>query len=99
VAVAPVVTILFRAAIVMFALRSSEWPRETRLLTFLAGGMIAVHALLPSQNLRYIVCADPIVRLAVAAFLAFELRSRPRAAIALILSTHSSNCSSSTASS
>lgn len=83
-AVAPVVTILFLAAIVMFALRPGEWSRRARLLAFLAGGMIAVHALLPSQNLRYIVCADPVVRLAVAAFLAFELRDRPRIAVALL---------------
>ena len=46
--------------------------------------LIAVHALLPSQNLRYIVCADPVVRLAVAAFLAFELRDRPRIVIVLL---------------
>jgi len=88
-AVAPLVTILFLAAIVMFALRRGsrrmdEWSRETRLLGFLGGGMIAVHALLPSQNLRYIVCADPVVRLAVAAFLAVELRDRPRTAVALL---------------
>jgi 4-amino-4-deoxy-L-arabinose transferase-like glycosyltransferase len=89
-AVAPVVTMLFLAAIVMFALRrrsgviGGEWSREARLLGFLGGGMIAVHALLPSQNLRYIVCADPVVRLAVAAFLAFELRDRPRVAVALL---------------
>jgi 4-amino-4-deoxy-L-arabinose transferase-like glycosyltransferase len=83
-AVAPVVTILFLAAIVPFALRMQEWPRELRLLAFLAGGMIAVHALLPSQNLRYIVCADPVVRLTVAAFLALELRGRPRIAVALL---------------
>jgi 4-amino-4-deoxy-L-arabinose transferase-like glycosyltransferase len=83
-AVAPVVTILFLAAIVTFALRMKEWPREVRLLAFLAAGMIAVHALLPSQNLRYIVCADPVVRLTVAAFLAFELRGRPRIAVALL---------------
>jgi hypothetical protein len=83
-AVAPVVTILFLAAMVLFALRMGEWSRETRLLGFLGGAMIAVHALLPSQNLRYIVCADPVVRLAVAAFLAFELRDRPRIAVALL---------------
>jgi 4-amino-4-deoxy-L-arabinose transferase-like glycosyltransferase len=88
-AVAPVVTVLFLAAITMFALRPGssfmgEWSREARLLGFLAGGMIAVHALLPSQNLRYIVCADPVVRLVVAAFLAFELRDRPRIAIAVL---------------
>jgi hypothetical protein len=83
-AVAPLVTILFLAAIVMFALRRSEWSAEARLLGLLGAGMIAVHALLPSQNLRYIVCADPVVRLAVAAFLAFELRDRPRIAMALL---------------
>ncbi|MGA8808514.1 MAG: glycosyltransferase family 39 protein, partial [Thermoanaerobaculia bacterium] len=83
-AIAPVVTTLFLAAIVMFALRIGEWSRETRLLGFLGTGMIAVYALLPSQNLRYIVCADPAVRLTVAAFLAFELRGRPRIAVALL---------------
>lgn len=83
-AVAPLVTILFLAALVLFALRMGEWPREARLLSFLGAGMIAVHALLPSQNLRYIVCADPLVRLTVAAFLTFELRDRPRIAMALL---------------
>lgn len=84
-AIAPVVTMLFLAAIVMFALRMKEWSREARLVAFLGGGMIAVHALLPSQNLRYIVCADPLVRLSVAAFLAFELRDRPRVTAVLLL--------------
>ena len=84
-AVAPVVTIVFLAAIVMFALRVSDWSRDVRLLGFLGAGMIAVHAFLPSQNLRYIVCADPVVRLSVAAFLGFELRDRPRIAIALLV--------------
>lgn len=83
-AVAPIVTILFLAAIVMFALRMKEWSREARLVAFLGGGMIALHALLPSQNLRYVVCADPVVRLTVAAFLAFELRGRPRIAVGLL---------------
>jgi len=84
-AVAPIVTMLFFAAIVTLALRMKEWSRDVRLLAFLAAGMIAIHALLPSQNLRYIVCADPLVRLTVAAFLAFELRDRPRIAIALLV--------------
>lgn len=83
-AVAPLVTTLFLAAIVIFALRIGEWAREARLLALLGGGMIAVHALLPSQNLRYIVCADPLIRLTVAAFLAFELRNRPRLAMAFL---------------
>jgi 4-amino-4-deoxy-L-arabinose transferase-like glycosyltransferase len=84
-AVAPLVTMLFIALAVMMALRPGAFPREQRHLALLAAGIFAVHAVIPSQNLRYIVSADPFVRLAVAAFLVNELRDRPRILLAALL--------------
>ncbi len=76
---------LFIAAAVMMVLRPATFPREQRLLALLAAGFLAVHAVIPSQNLRYIVSADPFVRLVVATFLVNELRDRPRILLAALL--------------
>lgn len=84
-AVAPVTMMFAIAASIVVALRPGAFPRELRHLAVLAAGMFAVHALLPSQNLRYIVCADPLLRLIVAAFLVAELRDKPRVLFALLL--------------
>ncbi len=85
-AVAPLVTMFFIAAAVMMALRPDTFPRELRRLALLAAGIMAVHAMVvPSQNLRYIVSADPFVRLVVAAFLVTELRERPRILLTALL--------------
>jgi hypothetical protein len=65
-AIAPVVTI---AAIVAIAARRTE-------LAVLAVGVIAVHALLPSQNVRYILAADPLLRILVAAWAVGAFRTR-----------------------
>lgn len=65
-AIAPVVTI---AAIVAVATRRTQ-------LAVLVVGIIAVHALLPSQNVRYILAADPLLRILVAAWAVSALRGR-----------------------
>jgi 4-amino-4-deoxy-L-arabinose transferase-like glycosyltransferase len=84
-AVAPIITMLAIAAIAIIALRRDAFTPAHRYLAVLVGGFIAVHAILPSQNLRYIVCADPLLRILVAAFIAIELRDRTRVVITLLV--------------
>lgn len=64
-AVAPIVTSVAIAALI--ALRRHP-------LAMLAFAMFAVHALLPSQNLRYIAAVDPLLRIVAAAFLVEQPR-------------------------
>lgn len=80
-AVAPIVTIAALAALVVTALRP-QWP-ELCQLALLAAGILAMHAILPSQNLRYIAPADPLLRIVAAAFVAAGVRS-PRRLAALL---------------
>ena len=56
-AVAPLVTIAFIAA---------AWVRRREPLLVLAIGILVVHSLISSKNLRYVVTADPLMRLMVA---------------------------------
>jgi 4-amino-4-deoxy-L-arabinose transferase-like glycosyltransferase len=77
-AVAPIVTIVAMAALVTCALRNSS--SELRHIALLAAGMFAVHALLPSQNLRYIAPVDPLLRIIAAAFVAGALFAGERRA-------------------
>jgi 4-amino-4-deoxy-L-arabinose transferase-like glycosyltransferase len=67
VAIAPLVTIAFIAA----ACRIQPGPRRTGQLCtlLLAAGILVVHSLVPSKNLRYVVAADPFMRLLVASWL------------------------------
>ena len=62
-AVAPLVTVAFIGA--AFAARA---PEQRRLLV-LTVGILVVHSLLSSKNLRYVISADPLMRIAVAAWL------------------------------
>jgi hypothetical protein len=62
-AVAPLVIIAAIAA------AASVRMTEQRRLLVLAGGILAVHALLSSKNLRYLIPADPLLRLLVASWL------------------------------
>lgn len=62
-AVAPLVTIAFLAA--AFATRT---PEQRRLL-LLGGGILVAHSLLSSKNLRYVITADPLMRVLVATWL------------------------------
>jgi len=62
-AVAPLVTIAFIAAAA--AVRA---PEQRRLL-LLAGGILVVQSLLSSKNLRYVISADPLMRILVASWL------------------------------
>jgi 4-amino-4-deoxy-L-arabinose transferase-like glycosyltransferase len=55
--VAPLVTIAFIAA---------AWMRRREPLVVLAIGILVVHSLISSKNLRYVVTADPLMRLIVA---------------------------------
>ncbi|HJQ36444.1 MAG TPA: glycosyltransferase family 39 protein [Thermoanaerobaculia bacterium] len=66
-AVAPVVTIFAVAGVV--SLRRHPFA-------LLALAMFALHALLPSQNLRYIAPVEPMLRIVAAAFLTAEFRDR-----------------------
>jgi 4-amino-4-deoxy-L-arabinose transferase-like glycosyltransferase len=63
-AIAPLVSIAFIAT----ACRIRPAPRSSGQLCtlLLAAGILVVHALLPSKNLRYVVAADPFMRLFVA---------------------------------
>ena len=74
-AIAPLITLLAIVALGSIALRPASFSRELRDLAVLAAGIVIVHALLPSQNLRYIAPADPLMRVLVAAFFA-EVSSR-----------------------
>jgi 4-amino-4-deoxy-L-arabinose transferase-like glycosyltransferase len=67
VAIAPLVTIAFIAA----ACRIPPGPRRSghAFTLLLAAGILIVHSLVPSKNLRYIVTADPFMRLLVASWL------------------------------
>ena len=56
-AIAPLVTIAFIAA---------AWMRRREPLLVLAIGILVVHSLISSKNLRYVVTADPLMRLMVA---------------------------------
>ena len=62
-AVAPLVTIAFLGA--AFAARSPE----QRQVLILAAGILVVHSLLSSKNLRYVIAADPFMRLLVASWM------------------------------
>lgn len=73
-AIAPLVTIVALAALVGIALRRDAFAPPYRHLALLAAGILAVHAALPSQNLRYIVAADPLLRILGAAFLLHDAR-------------------------
>jgi 4-amino-4-deoxy-L-arabinose transferase-like glycosyltransferase len=55
--IAPLVTIAFLAA---------AWARRREPIVVLAAGILIVHSLISSKNLRYVVTADPLMRLVVA---------------------------------
>lgn len=76
IAIAPVVTLLAIAAMIAIALRRDAFSSEHRHLAILAAGIVVAHAFLPSQNIRYIVSADSLLRILVAAFVFIELREK-----------------------
>jgi Dolichyl-phosphate-mannose-protein mannosyltransferase len=61
-AVAPIVTMIAIAAMVRVQ------SRAQRDVMILAAGIVLVHALLASKNLRYVVAADPFLRILAASF-------------------------------
>ena len=63
-ALAPIVTVVAIVALGAAASRSGAY-RQIALLAF---GIVAVHALIPSKNVRYAITADPLLRILVAAF-------------------------------
>jgi 4-amino-4-deoxy-L-arabinose transferase-like glycosyltransferase len=83
-AIAPLVTAVSLAALVTIALRRSGFAPAMRHLTVLVSGILVVHAMLPSQNLRYIVSADPLLRILVAGFVMSEERLNRGLVIALV---------------
>jgi hypothetical protein len=70
-AIAPLVTIAAIAAVTSY--------RDD--LTVLVIGILAVHALLPSQNVRYVLAADPLLRIMVAWWAVSAFRGRALIAI------------------
>lgn len=74
-AIAPLVTIAALAALLAVALRREAFAPEVRQLALLVAGILLVHAAIPSQNLRYIVSVDPLLRVLAAAYLVLQARS------------------------
>jgi len=66
-AIAPLVTIGFIAAACQIG-RRANWSGHVSTL-LLAAGILVVHSLIPSKNLRFVVTADPFMRLLVASWL------------------------------
>jgi hypothetical protein len=79
----PLATMLAIAVVISIAFRGAAFPPEARRLAFLAAGFVVVHALVPSQNVRYVATADALLRVLVGAFLWSELRDRKWAVPAL----------------
>jgi uncharacterized membrane protein len=73
-AVAPIVTLLAMAALAIVAMRPSTVSTAMRHLAIVLAAFLAIHAMLPSQNLRYIVPADALLRILVPAFVLAEVR-------------------------
>jgi 4-amino-4-deoxy-L-arabinose transferase-like glycosyltransferase len=67
VAIAPLVTIAFIAAAFHIDRRATGSGQFSTLL--LAAGILVVHSLVPSKNLRFVVASDPFMRLLVASWL------------------------------
>jgi hypothetical protein len=66
-AIAPLVTIAFLAAACQIKRPAIASGQGCTLL--LAAGILVVHSLIPSKNLRFVVAADPFMRLLVASWL------------------------------
>lgn len=77
-AVAPIVTMLAIAVVVFVIIDRAEQSAELRHLTLLAVAIYAIHALFPSQDLRYVVPVDALMRIMAAAFVVAQFRGRPR---------------------
>jgi 4-amino-4-deoxy-L-arabinose transferase-like glycosyltransferase len=75
IAIAPIVTLLAVLAVGLIMLRENESAGE-RHMALLFGGIFLVHALFSSQNIRYIVSADPFGRMLAGALLWRAVRER-----------------------
>jgi branched-subunit amino acid transport protein len=75
-AIAPLVTLGTIVAAGILLLRRAERDGGEWHLAILLAGIVAVHALLPSKNLRYVIEADPLARLLLASLAWKEIRSR-----------------------
>jgi branched-subunit amino acid transport protein len=75
-AIAPLVTLGSIVAAGILLLRPAERDGGEWHLAILLAGIVAVHALLPSKNLRYVIEADPLARLLLASLAWKEIRSR-----------------------
>lgn len=69
-AVAPIVTMIAIGALVAIAMRPDGATPGQRHLLVLAAGILLIHALLSSKNLRYLVPADPLLRLLAGSWIA-----------------------------
>jgi hypothetical protein len=88
-AIAPIVTVAAIVAGGFIVLRRAQRAEGEWHLLVLLAGIVAVHALLSSKNLRYLIEADPLARLLVASFAWKEIRGRglgqPTAVTALVI--------------
>jgi hypothetical protein len=75
-AIAPIVTVIAMVAAAFLALQLARREEGEWQLMILLAGIVAVHALLPSKNLRYLIEADPLFRLLAASFVWRQIRAR-----------------------
>lgn len=88
-AIAPIVTVIAMVAAAFLVLQLAHREEGEWQLMILLAGIVAVHALLPSKNLRYLVEADPLFRLLAASFVWRQIQARglgwPTTIAALVL--------------
>jgi 4-amino-4-deoxy-L-arabinose transferase-like glycosyltransferase len=75
-AIAPIVTIVAIVAAAFLTLQLVHREEGEWQLMILLAGILALHALLPSKNLRYLIEADPLFRLLAASFVWKQIRAR-----------------------
>jgi len=85
IALSPIATLVAIAAMTSVALRPGAYAPALRHVALLAAGILVVHALVPSQNVRYVVSVDPLLRILAAAFVVTEIGDRKWLAPALVV--------------
>lgn len=84
-AVAPLVTVAAIAAAGWLVAKARETTRNQRHLFAMIAGILVIHGMLSSKNLRYIVSVDPLLRLLAATFAWTELRDKRWLALAIVV--------------
>jgi 4-amino-4-deoxy-L-arabinose transferase-like glycosyltransferase len=85
ISIAPIVTLAAIAAIGWLVTRAREATRNQRHLFAMLAGILVVHGMLSSKNLRYIVSADPLMRLLAATFVCTEVRDKRWVTVAIAI--------------